>query len=234
MNALPALPPEDWQALGLTLWVALWSTALSLPFGILVAHALARGRFRGRALLNLLVHLPLVLPPVVTGYLLLLAFGRQGPVGQVLEGVFGLVLSFRWTGAVLAAAVMGFPLMVRPIRLAIEALDPHLGEIAAGLGAAPFTVWRTITLPLILPGVLAGAVLGFARALGEFGATITFVAAIPGETRTLAAAVYDRLAVPGGEAAVLWLSALAIGLSVAALAAAEVLGRRLARRIAGR
>lgn len=234
MMPFPALAPEDWQAIGLTLWVALWSTALSLPFGVLVAHALARGRFRGRGALNLVVHLPLVLPPVVTGYLLLLAFGRQGPVGQVLEAVFGLVLSFRWTGAVVAAAVMGFPLMVRPIRLAIEAVDPHLEEIAAGLGARPLTVWRTITLPLILPGVLAGAVLGFARALGEFGATITFVAAIPGETRTLAAAVYDRLAVPGGEAAVLWLSALAVLMAVGALALAETLGRRLARHIAGR
>lgn len=227
------LSPADWQALWLSLWVACWAAALGGPLALAVAFALARGRFWGRSLVNLLVHLPLVLPPVVTGYLLLLSFGRRGAVGQVLEQVFGLVLAFRWTGAVLAAVVMAFPLMVRPMRQAIEAVNPKLEEIAASLGARPWTVWRTVTLPLMMPGIVVGAVMGFAKALGEFGATITFVANIPGQTQTLASAVHAYLSVPGAEAQAVRLAVLSVGLSVAALGLAEVLGRRAARRISG-
>ncbi|MGQ0611593.1 MAG: molybdate ABC transporter permease subunit [Paracoccaceae bacterium] len=227
------LPAEDWQALWLTLWVAVWTVALGAPLALGVAFALARRRFAGRGLLNLLVHLPLVLPPVVTGYALLVAFGQRGVVGGFLEQSLGLVLSFRWTGAVLAAVVMAFPLMVRPMRQALEAVNPRIEEMATSLGAGPWVVWRTVTLPLILPGIVIGAVMGFAKALGEFGATITFVAAIPGQTRTIASAVNAYLAVPGQEAAVLRLVALSLALSVLALALAEGLGRWAARRIAG-
>lgn len=227
------LAAEDWQALWLTLWVALWTVALGAPLALAVAHALARRRFALHGLLNLAVHLPLVLPPVVTGYVLLAVLGQRGPIGGFLEQSLGLVLSFRWTGAVLAAMVMAFPLMVRPMRLAIEAVNPRIEEMAAGLGASPRMVWRTVTLPLILPGILVGAVMGFAKALGEFGATITFVAAIPGQTRTIASAVNAYLAVPGQEAAVLRLALLSVGLSILALVAAEVMGRWAARRISG-
>lgn len=227
------LPAEDWQALWLTLWVAVWAVALGAPLALGVAFALARRRFWGQGLLNLAVHLPLVLPPVVTGYALLVAFGQRGAVGGFLEQNLGLVLSFRWTGAVLAAVVMAFPLMVRPMRQALEAVNPRIEEMATSLGASPWVVWRTVTLPLILPGIVIGAVMGFAKALGEFGATITFVAAIPGQTRTIASAVNAYLAVPGQEAAVLALVALSLALSVFALALAEGLGRWAARRIAG-
>lgn len=199
----------------------------------MVALALARGRFPGKTLLDGLVHLPLVLPPVVTGYLLLLSFGRRGPIGEALESCCGLVFSFRWTGAALAAAIMGFPLMVRAIRLSIEAVDRRLEEAASTLGAHPVGVLFVVTLPLALPGLLAGLVLAFAKALGEFGATITFVSNIPGETRTLPAAIYTLTQTPGGDGAALKLVAVSIVLSLAALIASELLARRLSSRIAG-
>lgn len=228
------LAPAEWQAVLLSLKVAFWATVLSLPFGILTAYALARWRFPGHSLLNGLVHLPLILPPVVTGYLLLLTFGRRGPVGEFLEQTFGIVLAFRWTGAALAAAVMAFPLMVRAIRLSIEAVDPKLEQAAATLGASKVWVFLTITLPLILPGVLAGAVLAFAKAMGEFGATITFVSNIPGETRTLPSAIYAFLQVPGGEASVWRLVIVSVVIALGALAASEVLARRVQARVRGR
>jgi molybdate transport system permease protein len=196
---LQALTPDEWQAIRLSLQVATVATLASLPVGLLVAYALARWRFWGRDLLNGLVHLPLILPPVVTGYLLLLTFGRRGWVGQTLDQWFGIVLAFRWTGAALAAAVMAFPLMVRAMRLAIEAVDPRLEQAAGTLGASRPWVFLTVTLPLILPGVIAGAILAFAKAMGEFGATITFVSNIPGQTQTLPSAIYALLQVPGGE-----------------------------------
>lgn len=222
--------PEELAALGLSLRVSLWATVLSLPLAVAMAWLLARRDFAGKALLSALVHLPLVLPPVVTGYLLLLAFGRQGWLGGALESV-GIVLAFRWTGAALAAAIMGFPLMVRAIRLGFEAVDPRLEEAAATLGAPRAQVFWTVTLPLIAPAVLAGAVLGFAKAMGEFGATITFVANIPGETRTLPSAIYTYLQVPGGEAAALRLLLLSLVVAVGAVLASEVLARRMAKRI---
>lgn len=225
--------PEEWQAVALSLKVSLWATALSLPPGIFIAYALARWQFRGKQLLNGLVHLPLILPPVVTGYLLLLTFGRNGAVGGWLEETFGLILAFRWTGAVLAASIMAFPLMVRAIRLAIEAVDPKLEAAAETLGAPRLAVFRTITLPLILPGIITGAVLGFAKAMGEFGATITFVSNIPGQTQTLPSAIYTFLQVPGGETAALRLVILSVAVAMLALLASEVLARRAARRIAG-
>lgn len=227
------LGPDEWQAVALSLKVAVWATLLSLPPGLFIAYALARWRFPGKHLLNGLVHLPLILPPVVTGYLLLLTFGRRGAIGGWLEETFGIVLAFRWTGAVLAAAVMAFPLMVRAMRLAIEAVDPRLEEAAATLGAPRWSVFATVTLPLILPGVIAGAALAAAKAMGEFGATITFVSNIPGETRTLPAAIYSFLQVPGGEAPALRLVAVSVAVAMLALAASELLARRAARRIAG-
>ena len=226
------LGPEAWAALMLSLKVAFWATAASLPAAILVAYALARWRFPGHALLNGLAHLPLVLPPVATGYLLLLAFGRQGYLGAPLADI-GVIFAFRWTGAALAAAVMAFPLMVRSIRLSLEAVDPKLEAAAATLGASPAGVFRSVTLPLILPGVLAGAVVAFAKALGEFGATITFVANIPGETRTLASAIHAFLQQPDGETAALRLVLLAVLVSLGALLLSEWVGRRLARWVAG-
>ena len=227
------LSPEEWQAVALSLRVAFWSTLLSLPFGIAVALMLARGRFPGHGLLNGLVHLPLILPPVVTGYLLLLTFGRRGTIGAALDSWFGIVLAFRWTGAVLAAAVMAFPLMVRAIRLAIEAVDPKLEQAAATLGAPRVWVFLTVTLPLILPGILAGAILAFAKAMGEFGATITFVSNIPGQTQTLPSAIYAFLQVPGGEGPALRLAAVAIVIAMAALLLSEWVSRAVARRVAG-
>ncbi|MCK0150638.1 molybdate ABC transporter permease subunit [Marivita sp. S6314] len=227
------LGPEEWQAVALSLKVSFWATLLSVPFGLLCALALARGRFFGRDMLNWLVHLPLVLPPVVTGYLLLLSFGRRGPVGAFLDDTFGITLAFQWTGAALAAAIMAFPLMVRAMRLAIEAVDPKLEEAAATLGASRFKVFTTVTLPLILPGVIAGAVLAFAKAMGEFGATITFVSNIPGETRTVPSAIYAFLQVPGGETAALRLVAVAVAIAIGALILSEWLSRRVAKRISG-
>ena len=222
----PWLGPAEWEAVLLSLKVAALAVAGSLPPALLVAMALARGRFPGRQVLNGLVHLPLILPPVVTGYLLLLAFGRRGPVGALLEQVFGIVVAFRWTGAALAAAVMAFPLMVRAIRLAVEAVDPRLEEAAATLGASPVRVFLTVTLPLILPGILAGAILAFAKAMGEFGATISFVSSIPGETQTLSLAVYALMQTPGGEAGAFRLMAVSVVPALGALLVSEWLARR--------
>ncbi|MFW2589594.1 molybdate ABC transporter permease subunit [Sagittula sp. SSi028] len=224
------LGPEEWAAVLLSLNVAFWAMAVSLPFGVLVAYALARWRFAGRQVLNGLVHLPLILPPVVTGYLLLVAFNPRAPMGQLLEWL-GTPVAFRWTGAALAAAIMGFPLMVRAIRLSIEAVDPALEEAAATLGASRFRVFFTVTFPLILPGVLTGAILAFAKAMGEFGATITFVSNIPGQTQTLPSAIYAFLQVPGGEAAALRLVLVSIFVAMAALMLSEWLSRRVARRV---
>ncbi len=226
------LGPEEWQAVALSLRVSLVATLVSLPLGVFVAHALARWRFPGHALLNGLVHLPLILPPVVTGYLLLLTFGAQGPMGRVLEAL-GMSIAFRWTGAALAAGIMAFPLMVRAIRLSIEAVDPRLEEAAATLGAPRARVFVTVTLPLILPGVLAGAVLAFAKAMGEFGATITFVSNIPGQTQTLPSAVYAFLQVPGREDSAIRLVLVSVAIAMAALVLSELLARRMARRVAG-
>ncbi len=225
------LTPEEWQALRLSLLVAATGTLASLPLGLGVAYLLARGRFRGKTLLDMVVHLPLVLPPVVTGYLLLLAFGRRGPVGSLLAEV-GIVFAFRWTGAALACAVMGFPLLVRAIRLSIEAVDARLEQAAATLGANPLQVFGLVTLPLILPGILAGTVLCFAKAMGEFGATITFVSNIPGETQTLPSAIYTLTQVPGGEAGALRLTLISVLVSMAALVLSELLARGVARRLA--
>lgn len=220
------LTADEWVAVELSLRVAAVATLASLPAGILVALVLARGRFPGKTLLDGLVHLPLVLPPVVTGYALLLLMGRKGPVGAFLEQNFGIVFSFRWTGAALACAVMGFPLMVRAIRLAIEAIDARLEQAAGTLGAAPPWVFLTVTLPLALPGIIAGAVLCFAKALGEFGATITFVANIPGETQTIPSAIYTYTQVPGGDAGALRLSVIAVAIALGALVVSEFLARR--------
>ncbi len=228
------LSPEDWQAVALSLRVAFWATLVSLPPGIFIAHALARWRFPGRQLLNGLVHLPLILPPVVTGYLLLATFGRRAPVGQFLEDTFGLVFAFRWTGAALAAGIMAFPLMVRAIRLAIEAVDPRLEQAAATLGASRSWVFLTVTLPLILPGVIVGAILAFAKAMGEFGATITFVSNIPGQTQTLPSAIYAFLQVPGGESSALRLVLVSVVVAMGALLLSELVATRVAKWIAGR
>jgi molybdate transport system permease protein len=214
-------------AIKLSLRVAIVATLVSLPFGIAVAMLLARGRFPGRTLLDGLVHLPLVLPPVVTGYLLLIGFGRRAPIGAFLEQTLGIVFAFRWTGAALASAIMAFPLLVRAIRISIEAVDRKLEDAAASLGARRSVVFATVTLPLILPGVLAGAVLGFAKALGEFGATITFVSSIPGETQTIPTAIYTALQVPGGEEAAIRLSIISIIISLGALIASEIAARRM-------
>jgi molybdate transport system permease protein len=219
---------------GLSLKVALVATLLSLPIAIGIAWILARKEFFGKSLLNIAVHLPLVLPPVVTGYALLLLFGKQGVIGGALEAAFGVTLAFKWTGAALAAAVMGFPLMVRAIRLGFEAVDTGLEDAAATLGASKRAVFVHVTLPLIAPAILAGAVLGFAKAMGEFGATITFVASIPGETETLPSAIYTLLQVPGGETAALLLIGLSIVISIAALTVSEVLARRAMKRVSGR
>ncbi|MEM7731388.1 MAG: molybdate ABC transporter permease subunit [Pseudomonadota bacterium] len=226
------LGPAEWQAVALSLKVSLWATVLSLPLGIFTAHALARWQFPGKQIVNGLVHLPLVLPPVVTGYLLLLAFGANTAFGGFMDSI-GLPLAFRWTGAALAAAVMAFPLMVRAIRLSIEAVDPGLEEAAATLGASRPWVFMTITLPLIVPGVLAGSVLAFAKAMGEFGATITFVANIPGQTQTLPSAVYAFLQVPGGESAAGRLVVVAIIIAMSALILSEWLARRVAKKVGG-
>jgi len=227
------LSPQDWTAVQLPLRVAAVSTVVALPFGIAIATLLARKEFWGKALLDAMVLLPLVLPPVVTGYLLLITFGRRAPVGAFLADHFGIVFSFRWTGAALACGIMAFPLMVRAIRLSIEAIDTRLEDAAATLGAN--RVWRfaTITLPLALPGIIAGAILSFARALGEFGATITFVSNIPGETQTISAAIYTLTQVPNGDADALKLVIVSVIISLAALIAAEWLARRATARIHG-
>lgn len=224
------LPPDAWNAVALSLRVASVATLASLLPGLAVAWLLARRRFPGRALLDGLVHLPLILPPVVTGYLLLLALGRRGFLGSALAEI-GIVFAFRWTGAALACAVMGFPLIVRAMRLSIEAVDPRLEQAAGTLGASPLAVFLTVTLPLSLPGCIAGAVLAFAKAMGEFGATITFVSNIPGETQTLPSAIYTLTQAPGGEGPALRLTLISVALSVTALLVSEFLASRAARRL---
>lgn len=223
-----ALSPAEWEIIALSLRVTLVAVILTLPVAYALAWLLARRQFRGRFLIDALVHLPLVLPPVVTGYILLLAFGRNGPIGGFLESAFGISLVFHWTGAALAAAVMALPLMVRAMRLSIEAVDRKLVDAARTLGAGRWQAFLTITLPLSLPGILAGAVLGFARSIGEFGATITFAANIPGETRTLPLAIYSKLQLPGGDVAVARLAIIAVILSLGALILSEWLVRRAA------
>ena len=223
---------EELVAIGLSLKVALWAVIASTPVGVLVALLLARCEFWGKSLVNGLVHLPLILPPVVTGYVLLLLFGRRGPLGEFLEGTLGIVFAFRWTGAALAAAVMGFPFLVRAVRLSIEAVDRRLEAAAGTLGARPVWVFLTVTLPLSLPGLLAGMTLMFGKALGEFGATITFVSNIPGETQTLPTAIYTFTQVPGGEGAALRLVLVSVAISLAALMLSELFARHVARRVA--
>jgi molybdate transport system permease protein len=223
------LPPEDVQAIILSLKVATTATLVGLPLALAAAFALARGRFPGRALLDAVTHLPLVLPPVATGYGLLILFGPHGPIGRVLAPI-GVVFAFRWTGAALAAGVMAFPLMVRPIRLAIETVDPEIDEVARTLGAGPWARFVRLTVPLARPGLVAGAVLGFAKALGEFGATITFVAAIPGETLTLPTAIYQATQTPGGEARALGLCLVAAMIAISAVLASDAISRRTSRR----
>ena len=225
------LSPEEIDVLLLSLRVALVATLCSLPFGIFTGFALARWQFPGKQLVNGIVHLPLVLPPVVTGYVLLIAFGPQAALGRVLDMVFGSGIAFRWTGAAVAAAVMAFPLMVRAIRLSVEAVDIRLESAASTLGASRFWVFWSITFPMILPGIIAGSVLAFAKALGEFGATITFVSNIPGETRTLPIAIYTFLQVPGGEGGALRLVLIAVAISMLALLLSEWVANRAARRV---
>lgn len=225
--------PDELTAIRLSLKVALWATFGSLPLGLLAAYALARWRFPGKLLLDGLIHLPLVMPPVVTGYLLLLSFGRRGFIGAPLAEHLGIVFSFRWTGAALACGVMAFPLLVRAVRLSFEAVDRRLEEAAGTLGASRAWVFLTVTLPLALPGVLAGMVLAYAKALGEFGATITFVSNIPGETQTLPSAIYTFTQVPGGETGALRLTLVSIGLAFAAMVASELLARPVARMVRG-
>lgn len=226
-----ALTDVELEAVRLSLRVALWATACSLPVGLLTAWLLARPRFPGKTLLDGLVHLPLVVPPVVVGYALLVLFGRRGPIGGFLHDVFGITLIFTWKGAALASAVMAFPLMVRAMRLSLEAVDRRLEAAARTLGASPVDVFFSITLPLMAPGVLAGAILAFARSLGEFGATITFVSNIPGETRTLPVAIYSFTQVPDGDAAALRLSLISVAIALVALVASELLARRIRARL---
>ena len=232
MGAL-ALSPEECEALRLSLVVAGWAVAGSLVPGVAAAFVLARCDFPGKSLADALIHLPLVLPPVVTGYLLLVLLGRRGVLGALLHDLFGVSVAFTWKGAAVASAVMAFPLLVRAVRLSVEAVDRGLEAAARTLGAGPWRVFFTVTLPLALPGVLAGAVLAFARSLGEFGATITFVSNIPGETRTLPLALYTLTQVPGGEAGALRLSVISAGAALCALVGSELLNRRLAARLRG-
>jgi molybdate transport system permease protein len=227
------LSPQDWTAVALSLRVAAISTVVALPFGIIIAMLLARGSFWGKSLLDAVVHLPLVLPPVVTGYLLLISLGRKAPLGAFLADHFGIVFSFRWTGAALACGVMAFPLLVRAIRLSIEAIDRKLEDAAATLGANRGWTFMTVTLPLALPGIIAGMMLAFARALGEFGATITFVSNIPGETQTISAAIYSLIQVPGGDADALKLVFISVVICFAALLSSEWLARRATARLHG-
>ena len=227
------IAPDEWVAIALSLRIAIVASLVALPFGIAVAWLLARKEFWGKTLIDGIVHLPLVLPPVVTGYLLLITFGRRGLVGSFLADYLGIVFSFRWTGAALACGLMGFPLLVRPIRLAIEAIDRRLEDAAATLGANRWRVLLTVTLPLALPGLIAGFVLCFAKALGEFGATITFVSAIPGETQTISAAIYGLTQTPGGDAAAGRLVVVAVVIALAALVVSEWLARRAGMRFHG-
>src|SRR5215468_9435305 len=231
MNDLLALAPEEWVAVRLSVRVATVAMLASLPVGLAVAYLLARGRFPGKAIIDGIVLLPLILPPVVTGYLLLIWFGRRGPIGSFLAEHFGIVFSFRWTGAALACGVMGFPLLVRAIRLSIEAVDPRLEEAAGTLGANRAWVFATVTLPLVVPGIIAGMILCFAKAMGEFGATITFVSNIPGETQTLPSAIYTFTQVPGGDAGAFRLTLVSIAISMLALFASELMARYANRRL---
>jgi len=228
---VPTLTPEEMTAVRLSVRVALWATVASLAPGLLIAMLLSRGKFWGRSILNGIVFLPLVLPPVVTGFILLLLFGRRGPIGAFLADTFGIVFAFRWTGAALASAVMGFPLLVRAIQLSIDAVDRGLEDAASTLGAHPVWVFLTVTLPLMLPGIIAGTILSFARAMGEFGATITFVSNIPGETQTLPSAIYTFTQIPGGEPAAFRLTAIAVAVAMFALLVSEAIGRVVGRRI---
>ncbi|OQW55957.1 MAG: molybdate ABC transporter permease [Proteobacteria bacterium SG_bin9] len=230
---MPELTPEEWTAILLSIRVALVATLIATPLAIGIAWLLARSDFWGKSLLDAVIHLPLVLPPVVTGYLLLLTFGRRGLVGAWLADNLGIVFSFRWTGAALACGVMAFPLLVRPIRLSIEAVDRKLEQAASTLGAAPWRVFTTVTLPLALPGIVAGMVLAFAKAIGEFGATITFVSNIPGETQTISAAIYSLIQTPSGDTAALRLIVISVIISVVALIASEILSRRATQRLHG-
>ncbi len=231
MSELLPISPLEAEALRLSLRVAVWSVTLSLPLGLFTAWILARTRFPGHGLLNGVVHLPLVLPPVVVGYMLLVLLGRQGPLGRALFEWFGVTLPFTWHGAALAAGVMAFPLMVRAMRLSLEAVDRRLEAAARTLGAGPAAVFLTVTLPLMAPGILAGVILAFARALGEFGATITFAANIPGETRTLPLALYSMIQTPGGEGPAMRLAVISVLISLGALAVSEALARRLRARL---
>ncbi|MGP8232335.1 MAG: molybdate ABC transporter permease subunit [Methylovirgula sp.] len=226
------LTPDDWTAVFLSLRIAIVALLGSLPFGILVAYALARWHFPGKTLVTALIYLPLVIPPVVTGYMLLIAFGRRGIFGQALADL-GIVLSFRWTGAALACAIMGFPLMVRAIRLSFEAIDPNLEKAASSLGANPFFRFLLVSLPLAFPGIVVGATLSFARALGEFGATITFVSNIPGETQTISALIYTYTQEPGGDASALRLTLVSLAIAFVAIVASEIIQARGEKRLAG-
>ena len=225
-----SLSPQEWTAVGVSLKVATAGALASVAPALFVAWLLARRRFPGKSLLNAIVHMPLVMPPVVTGWLLLILFGRQGPIGRALDAGFGIVFSFRWTGAALAAAVMGFPLMVRAMRLSIEAVDTRLEDAARTLGAPGWFVFASVTLPLAAPGIIAGLILGFAKAIGEFGATITFVANIPGETQTIATAIYSATQDPAGAAATWRLTIIALVIAFAALLGSEALAARVAGR----
>ena len=227
------LTPAEWTAILLSIRVAVIATLISTPLGIAAAWLLARRDFWGKAFVDALIYLPLVLPPVVTGYLLLLTFGKRGMVGSFLSDYFGIVFAFRWTGAALACGVMSFPLLVRPIRLSIEAVDRKLEQASSTLGASPWKVFATVTLPLAMPGVLAGMVLGFAKAIGEFGATITFVSNIPGETQTISSAIYSLIQTPDGDTAALRLVIISISIAVAALIASEWFARRATLRLHG-
>jgi molybdate transport system permease protein len=224
--------PDEWTAIFLSLRVATVATIFAVPFAVLAAYALARWRFPGKIVLDSILHLPLVMPPVVTGYLLLLTFGKQGAVGKLLNDLFGFTFSFRWTGAALACGVMGFPLMLRAIRLSFDSIDRRLETAAETLGANPAWTFLLVTLPLALPGIIVGAILCFAKALGEFGATITFVSNIPGETQTIPSAIYTYTQVPGGEAQALRLTLVSIVIAMAALLVSEILNRRVQKQIA--
>ncbi|MGO4685301.1 molybdate ABC transporter permease subunit [Hyphomicrobium sp. 2TAF46] len=224
--------PDEWKAIELSMRVATVGTLVGLPVALLAAYALARWRFPGKIIVDGILHLPLVLPPVVTGYFLLLTFGRQGFLGKGIYDLFGITFSFRWTGAALACGVMGFPLMLRAIRLSFEAIDRRLEKAAGTLGANPYWTFFLVTLPLALPGILVGVILCFAKALGEFGATITFVSNIPGETQTIPSAIYTFTQIPGGESQALRLSLISIAIAMVALIVSEVLNRRIQKRIA--
>jgi molybdate transport system permease protein len=226
------LSPEEWTAIRLSLRIAMTATLASLPFGLFAAYALARWRFPGKTIVDSIIHLPLVLPPVVTGYMLLILFGRRGTFGAPLAEYLGIVFSFRWTGAALACAVMGFPLMVRPIRLSIEAIDNRLEDTAGTLGANGLWTFALVTLPLAMPGLIVGLTLCFAKALGEFGATITFVSNIPGETQTISAAIYTYTQSPGGDASALRLTIVSITIALGALILSELMQRLASRRLA--